>query len=277
MDIGIFTAANADSLPPATLAREIEQRGFESMFVPEHTHIPVDFDTPTPTGNPLPPEYARNFDPFVLLAAAAAATSTLRLGTAVILLAQRDPILFAKEVASLDVLSGGRLELGVGVGWLREEMRNHGTDPRTRVQLVSERLLAAQQIWNNDEAEFHGDHVDFDRILSWPKPVQLPRPPLLLGGWGPSTFARVIAGADGWLAPPDVEATRLAEAIRELQCLAAENGRSPVAVVALTNQPSAAQLDQYAEAGVSRTLLAAMPTPDHAAALRALDSHASFL
>lgn len=277
MDIGIFTAANADSLPPATLAREIEQRGFESMFVPEHTHIPVDFDTPTPTGDPLPPEYARNFDPFVLLAAAAAATSTLRLGTAVILLAQRDPILFAKEVASLDVLSGGRVELGVGVGWLREEMRNHGTDPRIRVQLVSERLRAAQQIWNNDEAEFHGDHVDFDRILSWPKPVQLPRPPLLLGGWGPSTFARVVAGADGWLAPPDVGATRLADAIRELQALAAGSGRSPVAVVALTNDPSAAQLDQYAEAGVSRTLLAAMPTSDHAAALRILDSHASFL
>lgn len=277
MDIGIFTAANADSLPPATLAREIEQRGFESMFVPEHTHIPVDFDTPTPTGEPLPPEYARNFDPFVLLAAAAAATSTLRLGTAVILLAQRDPILFAKEVASLDVLSGGRVELGVGAGWLREEMRNHGTDPRIRVQLVSERLRAAQQIWNNDEAEFHGEHVDFDRILSWPKPVQLPRPPLLLGGWGPSTFARVVAGADGWLAPPDVGATRLAEAIRELQALAAGSGRSPVAVVALTNDPSAAQLDQYAEAGVSRTLLAAMPTSDHAAALRILDSHASFL
>jgi probable F420-dependent oxidoreductase len=277
MDIGIFTAANADSLPPATLAREIEQRGFESMFVPEHTHIPVDFDTPTPTGEPLPPEYARNFDPFVLLAAAAAATSTLRLGTAVILLAQRDPILFAKEVASLDVLSGGRVELGVGVGWLREEMRNHGTDPRIRVQLVSERLRAAQQIWNNDEAEFHGEHVDFDRILSWPKPVQLPRPPLLLGGWGPSTFARVVAGADGWLAPPDVGATRLAEAIRELQALAAGSGRSPVTVVALTNDPSAAQLDQYAEAGVSRTLLAAMPTSDHAAALRILDSHASFL
>jgi probable F420-dependent oxidoreductase len=277
MDIGIFTAANADSLPPATLAREIEQRGFESMFVPEHTHIPVDFDTPTPTGDPLPPEYARNFDPFVLLAAAAAATSTLRLGTAVILLAQRDPILFAKEVASLDVLSGGRVELGVGVGWLREEMRNHGTDPRIRVQLVSERLRAAQQIWNNDEAEFHGEHVDFDRILSWPKPVQLPRPPLLLGGWGPSTFARVVAGADGWLAPPDVGATRLADAIRELQALAAGSGRSPVTVVALTNDPSAAQLDQYAEAGVSRTLLAAMPTSDHAAALRILDSHASFL
>lgn len=277
MDIGIFTAANADSLPPTTLAREIEQRGFESMFVPEHTHIPARFQTPTPTGDPLPPEYARNFDPFVLLAAAAAATTSLRLGTAVTLLAQRDPILFAKEVASLDVLSAGRVELGVGVGWLREEMRNHGTDPRTRVQLVSERLRAAQQIWNNDEAEFHGEHVDFDSILSWPKPVQLPRPPLLLGGWGPSTFARVITEADGWLAPPDVEAGRLAGAIRELQGLAAENGRSPVSVVALTNQPSAGQLDRYADAGVSRTLLAAMPTPDHDAALRVLDHHASLL
>jgi probable F420-dependent oxidoreductase len=277
MDIGIFTAANADSLPPTTLAREIEQRGFESMFVPEHTHIPVEFDTPTPTGDPLPPEYARNFDPFVLLAAAAAVTTSLRLGTAVTLLAQRDPILFAKEVASLDVLSAGRVELGVGVGWLREEMRNHGTDPRVRVPVVSERLRAVQEIWNNDEAEFHGEHVDFDKILSWPKPVQLPRPPLLLGGWGPSTFARVVAEADGWLAPPDVEATRLAEAIRELQGLAADNGRSPVTVVALTNDPSAVQLDQYAEAGVSRTLLAAMPTTDHDAALRILDSHASFL
>lgn len=277
MDIGIFTAANADGLPPTTLAREIEQRGFESMFVPEHTHIPVGFDTPTPTGDPLPPEYARNFDPFVLLSAAAAVTSSLRLGTAVTLLAQRDPILFAKEVASLDAVSEGRVEVGVGVGWLREEMRNHGTDPRIRVQLVSERLRAAQEIWNNDEAEFHGEHVDFDAILSWPKPVQLPRPPLLLGGWGPSTFARVLAEADGWLAPPDVEPARLAGAIRELQGMAAERGRPAVTVVALTNQPSAALLDQYADAGVSRTLLAVMPTSDHDATLRILDSHASLL
>lgn len=275
MDTGIFTAINTDGLTPTTLAREIEDRGFESMFVPEHTHIPVHFETPTPTGDPLPAEYARNFDPVVVLSAAAAVTTSLRLGTAVALLAQRDPIVFAKEIASLDVLSDGRLELGVGVGWLREEMINHGTDPRTRVALVSERLAAMEQIWNHDQAEFHGDHVDFDPILSWPKPKQVPRPPILLAGWGPSTFRRVIERADGWLAPPDLNAEQLGDGVRQLRELADARGRPPVPVVAVTSEPSGEQLAQYAAAGITRTLLTVMPTPDHGATLQLLDRYAS--
>lgn len=272
VDIGIFTGITSSGPLPTTLAREVETRGFESLFVPEHTHIPVHFDTPTPDGGPIPREYARIFDPFISLSGAASVTTTLRLGTAVCLVAQRDPIILAKEVASLDVLSGGRIELGVGVGWLREEMRNHGTDPRSRVALVTERLQAMRRIWTEDEAEFHGEHVDFDHIRSWPKPLQQPNPPILLGGWGPSTFRRVAEGADGWLAPTDLDVARLATGIEELRMTGARNGRDDLNIVATTFSPTVEQLEHYAEIGVTRTLLGFMPSLDRTATLDTLDT-----
>src|SRR5437588_8875870 len=171
MQFGIAIFPTGDTLPPAVLARMIEVRGFESLFFPEHTHIPAERATPYPGGGELPREYSRTLDPFIALTAAAAATTSLRLGTGICLVIERDPIVTAKEVASLDVLSGGRFLFGVGAGWNVEEMRNHGTDPARRFGVMRERIEAMKAIWTEDEASYRGEHVSFERIWSWPKPV----------------------------------------------------------------------------------------------------------
>ncbi|MFI5716301.1 LLM class F420-dependent oxidoreductase [Nocardia sp. NPDC051750] len=274
MHIGIFTGVTDESIGPADLARAVEDRGFESLFVAEHTHIPVTVATPYPGGGEIPRDYYRNLDPFVTLSFAAAATQRLRIGTAVTLVVQRDPIILAKEVASLDLASGGRFELGVGVGWLREEMRNHGTDPRTRVALQRERLLAMNTIWTEEKAEFHGEFVDFDPLYSWPKPVQRPRPPVWIGGWGPSTHERILDHADGWLAPVGIPLDELAKGIRELQAVADCHGRPPVPVIATLFDPQAGDLERLADMGIHRTLLGLVPALAHDAALRKLDRFA---
>src|SRR3954471_13443147 len=178
---------------PVDLGRAAEERGFESVFFPEHSHIPVSRDTPWPTGGDLPLEYSHALDPFVAMTAVAATTANLRIGTAICLVAQRDPIILAKQIASLDHLSGGRFLFGVGAGWNVEEMRNHGTDPATRWKLVRERVEAMTAIWTRDQASYHGDLVDFDPIWSWPKPAQRPRPPVLVGGGGPTVLKRVLS------------------------------------------------------------------------------------
>ncbi|MGF6884168.1 putative F420-dependent oxidoreductase [Nocardia sp. GAS34] len=273
METGIFTAVTDESIGPVELARAVEERGFESLFVPEHTHIPVRVDTPYPGGGELPRDYYRVCDPFVTLAQAAAVTTRLRLGTAVTLLVQRDPIVTAKEVATLDAASGGRLELGLGVGWLREEIRNHGTEPRTRVALQRERILAMKEIWMRDEAEFHGRFVDFDPIYSWPKPVQRPHPPLWLGGWGPSTHERILDHADGWLAPTGIPIDELGRGIEQLTELAHRHGRPPVPVIATVFEPGPGDLDRLADLGVHRTLIGFDPLRRENA-LRMLDQAA---
>ncbi|MEU4840111.1 LLM class F420-dependent oxidoreductase [Nocardia testacea] len=274
MQIGIFTGVTDESIGPADLARAVEDRGFESLFVAEHTHIPVTVDTPYPAGGDIPRDYYRNFDPFISLAFAAASTQRLRIGTAVALLVQRDPIITAKEVASLDAASGGRFELGVGAGWLREEMRNHGTDPRSRLALQRERLLAMTDIWTREEAEFHGAYVDFDPLYSWPKPVQRPRPPVWLGGWGPSTHERILDHADGWLAPVGIPFAELEQGVHELRALAESRGRAPVPVIATVFEPGRDELERLAELGIHRTLLGIVPVLAHDAALRRLDHFA---
>ncbi|MBF6469985.1 LLM class F420-dependent oxidoreductase [Nocardia beijingensis] len=274
MQIGIFTGVTDESIGPADLARAVEDREFESLFVAEHTHIPVTVTTPYAGGGEIPRDYYRNFDPFITLAFAAAATQKIRIGTAVALVVQRDPITLAKEVASLDLASGGRFELGVGVGWLREEMRNHGTDPRTRVALQRERLLAMTTIWTEQQAEFHGKFVDFDPLYSWPKPVQRPRPPVWLGGWGPSTHERILDHADGWLAPVGIPLDELEKGVRELQALADRHGRPPVPVIATLFDPQRGDLEHLAELGIHRTLLGIVPVLPHDAALRNLDRFA---
>ncbi|MGW5388220.1 LLM class F420-dependent oxidoreductase [Nocardia sp. NPDC003963] len=271
MHIGIFTAVTDESIGPADLARAVEERGFESLFVAEHTHIPVTVTTPYAGGDEIPRDYYRNLDPFVTLSVAAAVTRRLRIGTAVALVVQRDPIILAKEVASLDVVSGGRFELGVGVGWLREEMRNHGTDPRTRVALQRERLAAMTAIWSREQAEFHGEFVDFDPLYSWPKPVQRPRPRIWLGGWGPSTHERIVDHADGWLAPVGIPLDDLEQGARELRALAERHGRPPVPVTATLFDPRPGDLERLAEFGIHRTLLGVVPVLPHDATLRALD------
>lgn len=277
MQIGIFTGVTDESIGPADLARAVEDRGFESLFIAEHTHIPVTVATPYPGGDEIPHDYYRNFDPFITLSFAAAATRRLRIGTAVTLVVQRDPIVLAKEVASLDRASGGRFELGVGVGWLREEMRNHGTDPRTRVALQRERLLAMTAIWTQQQAEFHGEFVDFDPLYSWPKPLQQPRPPIWLGGWGPSTHERILDHADGWLAPVGIPLDELERGVRELRALADRHGRAPVPVIATLFQPQRGDVERLAELGVHRTLLGIAPVLPHDAALHALDRFAEVI
>src|SRR4051812_31627385 len=173
-----------ETVDPATLGRMVEERAFESLLLAEHTHIPATRDTPYPAGGGLPREYSRTLDPFVALAAIATATTTLKLGTGICLVVERDPIVTANEVASLDLVSGGRLLFGVGAGWNLEEMRHHGSDPDRRFGLLRERVEAMKAIWAEDEASYHGRYVDFERIWSWPKPVQRPHPPILVGGNG---------------------------------------------------------------------------------------------
>jgi probable F420-dependent oxidoreductase len=227
MDYGIVVF-NGYPISPVKLGRAVEERGFESLFYAEHTHIPV--NTQRADGRPAI-GYARTYDPFVALAAAAAVTETLRLGTGVCLVTQRDPIITAKEVARLDHLSSGRFLFGIGAGWNREELANHGTDPRTRMALMAERVQAMRTIWTEDEAQHHGDHVDFNPIWSWPKPTQRPHPPILVGGNGPGAEDRVLEYGDGWLP----------------QC-----GPIPVTLFGVPNDRDL--IEQIAEAGVDRCL-----------------------
>ena len=187
------------SIQPVELARAVEERGLDSLFVTEHTHIPTSRKTPWPAGADLPQEYWHTHDPFVALGAAAAVTQRIRLGTGICLVVERDPIQLAKEVASLDRISNGRFILGVGAGWNREEMENHGVEFETRWKLVREKVLAMRTIWSEDEPEFHGELVDFDPIWSWPKPVQPGGPPVLLGAQSKWVFDRVADYADGWM------------------------------------------------------------------------------
>jgi probable F420-dependent oxidoreductase len=199
MDLGLAHFLTDYGMQPADLARNAEERGFESLFLPEHTHIPVSRRTPYPGGGELPPEYSHTLDPFAALAAAATATERLKLGTGVCLVIERDPIVTAKEVATVDHISGGRFLFGVGAGWNREEMENHGTDPDTRFRRMRESIEAMKAIWTQDEAEYHGRIIDFDPIWCWPKPVQKPHPPVLVGGLGEKVLDRVIAYGDEWI------------------------------------------------------------------------------
>ncbi len=249
MRFGIGGVCTEETLRPSEVARRVEELGLESLFLGEHTHIPWERVSAYPLGE-LPRNYWRSFDPFVALADAAAATSRIRLGTAICQLAQRDPIICAKEVASIDVLSGGRFEFAVGAGWNLEEMRNHGTNPPERFAIIGDRLKAMYEMWTEDEATYHGPYVDFDRIAVWPKPVQKPYPPVLLAGNGPSAGRRVLDHADGW-AP--VALPGIADEVRQLHSAAREAGRKvSVTIVAVT--PSAKEFEELEAAGVDRCL-----------------------
>jgi probable F420-dependent oxidoreductase len=249
VQLGAAVFPTDETLLPGEVARLVEERGLESLWFPEHTHIPASRETPYPAGGDLPSMYWRTLDPFVALTAAAAATTELRLGTGICLVVERDPITTAKEVASLDLLSGGRVEFGVGAGWNREEMRNHGTDPRTRMALMAERIEAIKEIWTHDEASYHGDHVSFDRIWSWPKPVQSPHPRVWVGGNGPTVEDRVLRFGDGWM-PNVIDDDELLGRIAALRSRA---GRDvPVTINASPRRPE--RLARYAEAGVERAL-----------------------
>jgi probable F420-dependent oxidoreductase len=202
MKIGISTFVNDDGIDTVSLARAIEERGFDSLVIAEHTHIPASRETPYPLGGELPPIYYRTLDPFVTLAAAAAVTSTIELFTGIALQIQRDPIITAKEAASIDLISGGRFVFGVGAGWNLEEMRNHGTDPKARGAVLDERIEAIKALWTDEPAEYHGKHVNFDASYLRPKPVRQPSPPILIGGDSDATVKRVIRHNAGWISNP---------------------------------------------------------------------------
>ncbi|OBK30722.1 LLM class F420-dependent oxidoreductase [Mycobacterium asiaticum] len=250
MRFGVLTFVTDEGIGPAELGTALEQRGFDSLFVAEHTHIPVKHDSQYPSGGPIPRKYYRALDPFVALTAAAVNTERLVLGTGIALVPERDPIVTAKEVASLDLVSGGRFVFGVGVGWLREEIANHGVDPAVRGRVADERLRAMIEIWTREESEFHGKHVDFDPIYSWPKPVTKPHPPLYVGG-GPASFKRIAALNAGWIAiTPAPE--WLAGPLQELRALAGDD--VPV-TVCQWGDATAELLTEYASLGVERVLL----------------------
>lgn len=247
MHIGVAMFPTEDVPLPAILARMAEDRGFESLWFAEHTHLPV--GTRDDSGRDPGMRYRKTLDPFVAMTAAATATTMLRIGTGVCLVTQRDPIITANEVASVDLLSGGRLSFGVGAGWNRPELRNHGTDPRTRMRLMAERMHAMIEIWTHDEASFHGEFVDFDPIWSWPKPVQKPYPPIVIGGDGPTVEDRILDYGDEWM-PNLHDETSLLDRWRRLTERA---GRViPLTMTGVDADPS--QLARFRGLGVHRSL-----------------------
>lgn len=257
------------------LGRAAEERGFESLFVPEHTHIPAARETPWPQGGELPPEYSHTLDPFVALAAVSSVTSRILLGTGICLVIQRDPILLAKEVASLDLLSGGRVLFGVGAGWNREEIANHGVDPRVRWRVFGERMRAMQAIWTQEEANFSGRYVNFERIWSWPKPLQKPYPPVLMGGDFGAAIERVIEFGDEWMPHPD-RGGPLRDRISAFwsQCDSAGRPQLPVTVYGVPSDPHT--IDEYRSAGVARCVFR-IPAATADVVLPALDRAAEVM
>jgi probable F420-dependent oxidoreductase len=254
MDVGLAIFLTGEGIHPAVLAREAEQRGYESLMVTEHTHIPVHAGMIDRNGDPLPDKYRRTHDPFVALAFAAAATTTLTIGTSVCLVIEHDPIVLAKQVASLDVLSGGRFVFGVGAGWNRPEMQNHGTDPATRHRLMRERVEAMKAIWGNDEGGYHGQLVDFDPIWQWPKPLQSPFP-VYVGGNGPKVEDRVLRYGDGWM--PNMKDV---ETLKPRIAMLRERAGRHVPVTYYGALPD--NLETLDEAGVDRALIVLESGPE---------------
>jgi probable F420-dependent oxidoreductase len=256
MRVGAFYFPVHYGIDPAELGRALEERGFDSLFVPEHTHIPAGRKTPFPAGGEIPKRYVHTHDPFVALSFAAAATKTLKLGTGICLLAQRDPIVTAKAVASLDFLSNGRFIFGLGGGWNVDEMENHGAKYETRFKLLRERVLAMQQIWTQDEATYHGEFVNFDRVWSWPKPKQRPYPPIILGGESDFTLRRVVEFCDGWFprATPKFEPKQAVGLLRQMASTAGRDF-STLSITVFRAPADQKALDGYQEAGIQSAVL----------------------
>jgi probable F420-dependent oxidoreductase len=260
MKFGVTMFITDYSIGPAELARALEERGFESLFVPEHTHIPTSRRSPWPGGAELPREYYHLLDPFVALTCAAAVTRRLLVGTAICLVPQHHPITLAKQVASLDHVSGGRFVFGIGAGWNEEEMEHHGVVPATRWQVMRESVLAMKAIWTQDEARFEGRFVRFEPIWSWPKPVQKPHPPIYVGGHGGRVLERVADYADGWM-PIYARERDLAGRIQALQRLAQERGRGPIPVTVMGVPARPEAVEECARLGVERCLFWLRPAP----------------
>ncbi len=261
MHLGVTTFPTDYSMAPAELATELEQRGFESLWVAEHSHIPSSRESPWPGGPDLPKMYYDVVDPFVALSMAAAVTSKLKLGTGIALVPQRDPMQLAKQVASLDNLSGGRFLFGVGGGWNAEEMADHGTtDFKGRWKLMRERIEAMKALWTEDEPEYHGDLVDFDKCMVWPKPMQKPHPPVHVGGGFPHAVKRAIRYGDGWIPIGGRDGDLVAMAA-EARALVAEAGRDAEAfeISIYAAPPKAEILQQYRDGGIDRAVFMLPP------------------
>jgi probable F420-dependent oxidoreductase len=276
MHLGIEMFATDYAIRPEELARACEERGFESLWFPEHTHIPASRRTPFPLGGDLPREYWHTHDLFVALMAAAAVTTTLKVGSGICLAIERDPITMAKEVASVDQLSHGRLLFGIGGGWNAEEMENHGTPFKKRWQVLREKIEAMKEIWTKEAAEYHGEFVNFEPIWCSPKPRQTPHPPILLGSHTANGLDRVVRYCDGWI--PNARAYQdLPAVVRDLRARAAKAGRRPddISISLLGVPEEEAMLQQYRQLGVERAIFfvpsvgkdKVLPLLDHYAAL----------
>lgn len=281
MRIAVTIFLTDETVTPTRLARELEQRGFAGLYLPEHTHIPVERTTPYPAGGELPPEYGRTLDPFVALGQAAAVTEHLGLGTGITLAAQHDPIGLAKQIATLDHLSGGRFTLGLGFGWNVEEAADHGVEWRTRRELVRDRMALMRALWSEEPTAYEGEFGSVRASFAYPKPVQKPRGPVtgprtLIGGAaGPKLFAHICEYADGWL---PIGGRGLSESLPLLRAAWADAGRAPEAlqVVPYAVHPTPGKLAHYAELGIEEVVVQ-LPPAGEAEVLRALDGYGGFL
>lgn len=277
MKIGAYMFATDYNIDIVELATAMEERGFESLFVPEHTHIPSSRLSPWPGGGDLPKMYIHTHDPMVSLAFAAAATKNLKIGTGICLVPQHDPIVLAKSIASLDMLSGGRFIFGIGGGWNVDEMENHGVAYKTRFAQMREHILAMKEIWMEDTATYHGKFVEFDKIWSYPKPVQDPHPPILLGGETDYTLRRVVDYCDGWFPrgrggfDPHEAVTRLKQHADE-----AERDMSTLQISVFGPKADQATMDSFRQHGIDRAILT-IPDTSRDEVLKILDEHAKLL
>ncbi len=281
MKIGVMIFPTDKSIQPIQLAKEVEARGFDSLWFPEHSHIPVSRETPwggRKGAPPLPEIYWRAHDQFVGLAACAAVTEKIRLGTGITLVAQRDPIWLAKEVASVDMISNGRFELGVGYGWCVEEMRNHGVVFNQRRELLREKVLLMKELWTQDEASYQGEHIEFEKSWAWPKPTQRPHPPILMGGSvGPKTAAHIAEFCDGWL--PLGGAHSIDSGLTKIRDACVKIGRDPASIALsmfYARGANAEDLKAHSDLGALRGIL---PLPSEGAdvVLPLLDKYAALM
>ena len=277
MQIGLFPFSTDYSMPVDRLAVAAEERGFDSIWLPEHTHIPASRLTPYPGGGELPKEYSHTLDPFVALGIAAGVTTRLKLATGICLAIEHQALTLAKTVATLDHVSNGRVILGLGAGWNREEMENHGTVYASRFKKLEEQMQALRALWTEEEATFHGEFEHFDRVWSWPKPVQQPHPPMVLGGETDHTLKRIVRYADGWL-PRAMRPQIVTEGMQRLRRFAEEAGRDPASISVSAFAPPAKDevIEGFREAGVERVILM-VPPQDADATLRRLDRYAGWV
>ncbi|MCZ6710339.1 MAG: LLM class F420-dependent oxidoreductase [Gammaproteobacteria bacterium] len=277
MNIGLFPFITDYSMPVDRLAVAAEERGFDSIWVPEHTHIPVNRNTAYPGGGDLPKEYSHTLDPFVALGIAAGVTTKLKLATGICLAIEHQVITLAKTVATLDHVSGGRVLLGLGAGWNREEMENHGTVYADRFRKLEEQMRALREIWTHDQASFHGEFERFDNIWSWPKPVQQPHPPLILGGETDHTLRRIVRVGDGWL-PRAMNPQQVLDGMTRLKQFAEEAGRDPatISVSIFAPPPKDDVINRFKETDAERIILM-VPPRDEAETLKRLDRYAAYV